>query len=76
MTTNLGQVYHTLLAAREERGITDIAISRIEQISPFPYDLVRYFQLLKRFFIELSPRSHLTSTSTPTRVCFGARRSL
>ncbi|KAK7469427.1 2-oxoglutarate dehydrogenase E1 component [Stygiomarasmius scandens] len=35
-----GQVYHTLLAAREERGIKDIAISRVEQISPFPYDLI------------------------------------
>ncbi|KAK0487629.1 2-oxoglutarate dehydrogenase E1 component [Armillaria novae-zelandiae] len=35
-----GQVYQTLLAAREERGITDIAISRIEQISPFPYDML------------------------------------
>ncbi|KAG7445780.1 2-oxoglutarate dehydrogenase complex E1 component mitochondrial precursor [Guyanagaster necrorhizus] len=35
-----GQVYQTLVAAREERGITDIAISRIEQISPFPYDML------------------------------------
>ncbi|KAG7088597.1 2-oxoglutarate dehydrogenase E1 component [Marasmius oreades] len=35
-----GQVYHTLLAAREERGIKDIAISRVEQVSPFPYDLI------------------------------------
>ncbi|EIW81255.1 2-oxoglutarate dehydrogenase E1 component [Coniophora puteana RWD-64-598 SS2] len=35
-----GQVYYTLLQAREQRGIKDIAISRIEQISPFPYDLV------------------------------------
>ncbi|KAJ4493227.1 oxoglutarate dehydrogenase [Lentinula lateritia] len=35
-----GQVYHTLLAAREERGIKDIAISRIEQLSPFPYDMI------------------------------------
>ena len=35
-----GQVYYQLLQAREERGIKDIAISRIEQISPFPYDLV------------------------------------
>ncbi|KAJ3507432.1 hypothetical protein NMY22_g16930 [Coprinellus aureogranulatus] len=34
-----GQVYYTLLQAREERGIKDIAISRIEQLSPFPYDL-------------------------------------
>ncbi|PPQ71885.1 hypothetical protein CVT26_007009 [Gymnopilus dilepis] len=34
------QVYHTLLQAREDRGIKDIAISRLEQLSPFPYDLV------------------------------------
>ncbi|KAJ2922429.1 hypothetical protein H1R20_g14666, partial [Candolleomyces eurysporus] len=35
-----GQVYYALLQAREERGIKDIAISRIEQISPFPYDMI------------------------------------
>ncbi|KAA1473704.1 2-oxoglutarate dehydrogenase complex E1 component mitochondrial precursor [Dentipellis sp. KUC8613] len=35
-----GQVYYALLQAREERGIKDIAISRVEQLSPFPYDLV------------------------------------
>ncbi|TFK23427.1 oxoglutarate dehydrogenase, partial [Coprinopsis marcescibilis] len=35
-----GQVYYTLLQAREERGIKDIAISRIEQVSPVPYDLI------------------------------------
>ncbi|KAJ7935482.1 thiamine diphosphate-binding protein [Mycena leptocephala] len=34
------QVYHTILAAREERGIKDVAVSRIEQLSPFPYDLI------------------------------------
>ncbi|KAG6886669.1 hypothetical protein C0992_002877 [Termitomyces sp. T32_za158] len=33
-----GQVYHTLLQEREEKGIKDVAISRIEQLSPFPYD--------------------------------------
>jgi len=33
-----GQVYHQLVQAREERGITDVAISRLEQLSPFPYD--------------------------------------
>jgi 2-oxoglutarate dehydrogenase E1 component len=36
-----GQVYYALLAEREKRGIKDVAISRVEQISPFPYDLVR-----------------------------------
>ena len=35
-----GQVYFTLIEAREKRGIKDIAISRVEQLSPFPYDLI------------------------------------
>ncbi|KAF8651007.1 hypothetical protein AX16_004965 [Volvariella volvacea WC 439] len=35
-----GQVYHTLLQHREETGIKDVAISRLEQLSPFPYDLL------------------------------------
>ncbi|KDQ62236.1 hypothetical protein JAAARDRAFT_30121 [Jaapia argillacea MUCL 33604] len=35
-----GQVYHTLLQEREDKGINDVAISRIEQLSPFPYDMV------------------------------------
>lgn len=39
----IGQVYYTLLQAREERGIKDVAISRIEQPSPFPYDMVSTF---------------------------------
>lgn len=34
-------MYFTLTQAREDRGIKDVAISRIEQLSPFPYDLVR-----------------------------------
>ncbi|KAF8304745.1 oxoglutarate dehydrogenase [Clavulina sp. PMI_390] len=35
-----GQVYYALLKERQERGIKNIAISRLEQISPFPYDLL------------------------------------
>ncbi|KAF8755041.1 2-oxoglutarate dehydrogenase complex E1 component mitochondrial precursor [Rhizoctonia solani] len=35
-----GQVYYTLLKAREDRGVKDVAISRLEQLSPFPYDLL------------------------------------
>ena len=36
-----GQVYQTLLQERQDKGINDVVISRLEQISPFPYDLVR-----------------------------------
>ncbi|XP_050073646.1 2-oxoglutarate dehydrogenase complex component E1 isoform X3 [Anopheles maculipalpis] len=37
-----GRVYYDLLKARRDRKLdNDIAISRIEQISPFPYDLVK-----------------------------------
>ena len=36
-----GKVYFDLLAAREKAGATDVAIARVEQISPFPFDLVQ-----------------------------------
>ncbi|XP_035793893.1 2-oxoglutarate dehydrogenase, mitochondrial-like isoform X2 [Anopheles albimanus] len=37
-----GRVYYDLLKARRDRQLdSSIAISRIEQISPFPYDLVK-----------------------------------
>ncbi|KZO96913.1 2-oxoglutarate dehydrogenase complex E1 component mitochondrial precursor [Calocera viscosa TUFC12733] len=35
-----GQIYYQLLKEREDRGIKDVAISRVEQLSPFPYDLL------------------------------------
>ena len=36
-----GKVYFDLLAAREAKGADDVAISRVEQISPFPHDKVQ-----------------------------------
>eukprot|EP00040_Diaphanoeca_grandis_P031053 m.184966 g.184966 ORF g.184966 m.184966 type:complete len:993 (-) comp32214_c3_seq1:110-3088(-) len=35
-----GKVYYDLVKQREENGHTDVAIARVEQISPFPFDLV------------------------------------
>ncbi|XP_066940532.1 2-oxoglutarate dehydrogenase-like, mitochondrial isoform X2 [Macrobrachium rosenbergii] len=37
-----GKVYYDLIAARKDANLEDkIAISRVEQIAPFPYDLVK-----------------------------------
>ncbi|XP_032511339.2 2-oxoglutarate dehydrogenase complex component E1 isoform X2 [Danaus plexippus] len=37
-----GRVYYDLLKQRRDRGLEkDIAIARLEQISPFPYDLIK-----------------------------------
>ncbi|KAG2188029.1 hypothetical protein INT44_000780 [Umbelopsis vinacea] len=36
-----GQVYYALLRARDENKLNDIAISRVEQISPFPWSQVK-----------------------------------
>ncbi|KAI9297678.1 2-oxoglutarate dehydrogenase E1 component [Neoconidiobolus thromboides FSU 785] len=38
-----GQVYYTLLKAREQNNVNDVAITRIEQITPFPFDLVKEY---------------------------------
>lgn len=35
-----GQVYYQLLQEREKRGINDVAISRVEQLSPVPFDVL------------------------------------
>ena len=35
-----GKVYYELVDERLRRGITDVAIVRIEQIAPFPWDRV------------------------------------
>jgi 2-oxoglutarate dehydrogenase E1 component len=35
-----GQIYYELVAEREKRGISNVAIVRIEQIAPFPFDRI------------------------------------
>lgn len=35
-----GKVYYDLLAKRTQLGLKNVAIARVEQISPFPFDLV------------------------------------
>ena len=62
-----GQVYHTLMQEREDKGITDVAISRLEQISPFPYDLVRYmyFGMASSFTDCISSLAHSSPRQVP-----------
>ncbi|KAH8548513.1 oxoglutarate dehydrogenase, E1 component [Umbelopsis sp. PMI_123] len=36
-----GQVYYALLRAREQNKLNNIAISRVEQLNPFPYEQVK-----------------------------------
>ena len=36
-----GKVYYDLLAARESRGVTDVALVRLEQLYPMPYAAIR-----------------------------------
>ncbi|KAF8976851.1 2-oxoglutarate dehydrogenase E1 component [Entomortierella lignicola] len=38
-----GQVYYALVKAREQNKINDVAISRIEELSPFPFDKVKEY---------------------------------
>lgn len=35
-----GKVYYDMIKLRDEQAIDDVAIARVEQISPFPFDLV------------------------------------
>lgn len=36
-----GKLYYELLAERAKRGLADVAIIRLEQLAPFPFDLVK-----------------------------------
>jgi 2-oxoglutarate dehydrogenase E1 component len=36
-----GKVYYDLMRARELNEINDVAIARVEQLAPFPFDLVK-----------------------------------
>jgi len=50
-----GQVYYDLIAEREKLGKKDIAIVRVEQLSPFPYaQLIEQLNLYKNAEITWS----------------------
>jgi 2-oxoglutarate dehydrogenase E1 component len=68
LTVLVGQIYHTLLQEREERGIADVAISRLEQLSPFPYDLVCDIIVFRQI-------SYARHSSLPILICIPMQAS-
>jgi 2-oxoglutarate dehydrogenase E1 component len=57
-----GKVYYDLLEARRERGITDIAILRLEQLYPFPAEdlsreLARYPRAKQVYWVQEEPQN-------------------
>ena len=57
-----GKIYYELLAYRQEKGITDMAIIRLEQLYPFPHDdfqeeINRYMQAKEILWCQEEPRN-------------------
>ena len=78
-----GKVYYDLIAERSRRAIDDIAIGRLEQISPFPHDYLQAFNAahsrhttgttLSKF--RIVPCCRKRQKNTRTLRSFGAKRS-
>jgi 2-oxoglutarate dehydrogenase E1 component len=57
-----GKVYYDLLAAREQRGVDDIALVRIEQLYPFPRNelsalLADYAMVTEVLWVQEEPQN-------------------
>jgi 2-oxoglutarate dehydrogenase E1 component len=57
-----GKVYYDLLAKRQEDKITDVALIRVEQLYPFPYEdlreaMVKYKQAKQVVWCQEEPRN-------------------
>ena len=56
-----GQIYYELLAEREKQGRTDVALVRIEQIAPFPFDRiasnVKWYPNAEVIFAQQEPKN-------------------
>jgi len=63
-------VYKTLIQERIAKGIEDVTISHIDQISPFPYDPMRFGYLICHSHVSILPP---TLTGIPTWIIFGAK---
>ncbi len=72
-----GKVYYDLEKARADAGVTDVAIARVEQIAPFPFDLVAAeaakFPNAKVVFAQEEPRNMGFWTYVAPRIATATR---
>jgi hypothetical protein len=72
-----GKVYYDLDKARADAGATDVAIARIEQVAPFPFDLVAAevakFPNAKVVFAQEEPRNMGFWTYVAPRIATATR---
>ena len=68
-----GQIYYELVDEREKRGIKDIAIIRIEQLAPFPWDKVAeeaaYYKNAETLWCQEEPKNMGAWSFVQPRIC-------
>jgi 2-oxoglutarate dehydrogenase E1 component len=68
-----GKIYYDLDAEREKRGIKDIAIVRIEQLAPFPWDKVAevaaHFKNAEALWCQEEPKNMGAWSFVQPRIC-------
>lgn len=70
-----GQIYYRLFHARRARHIRDIILVRLEQIAPFPHDLVTQVPAAS-FFLPLHPAQGAAHVGLPSVSCLEASGAL
>ena len=72
-----GKVYYDLEKERADKGVSDVAIARLEQIAPFPFDLVAAeiarFPNAKVVFAQEEPRNMGFWTYVAPRIATATR---
>jgi len=68
-----GKVFYELDAEREKRGIKDVAIVRIEQLAPFPWDKVAevaaHFKNAEAMWVQEEPKNMGAWSFVQPRIC-------
>lgn len=68
-----GKIYYELVDEREKRGIKDIAIIRIEQLAPFPWDKVAeeaaYYKNAEALWCQEEPKNMGAWSFVQPRIC-------